>query len=461
MFDSSHTDWEQLPGGPALAAALEHVEVGRLSGFGLVEVVKASERLRSWVTAVQCEAMAELAHCADEALAETSSNPHARKATVNDIAVDEIATALVVARPTAAHRLGVALDLVDRLPATLGELRSAAIHEAQARVICRHTAVLAADDAESRRLLSEVERRVLTAARGQTPGKLRAIVDRAVQRADPGAAAERHRRAESERRVEVWPQPDGMATLAAILPADQAHAMLGVVDDFARTLGSDDSRNMDARRADCLVDLVVNGGDVRGGKPSGRTSPADTGGSPSTGHCTAGRSRRPAQAVVHVTVPISTLMGVDDEPGDLAGHGTIPADLARRVAAGPDSVWRRLLTDPTSGTLLDYGTATYRPPVVLDRYVRIRDGTCRFPGCRQSAWRGDLDHSTPFPNGPTADHNLTGLCRHHHVLKTSGRWKVEHGAGAVLTWTSPTGHRYLTAPCTLDPTTESRRTTGH
>ena len=218
MFDSSHTDWEQLPAGPELAAALERVEVGRLSGFALVEVIKASERLRSWVTAVQCEAMAELAHCADEALAETSSNPTARTRAVNDIAVDEIATALVVARPTAAQRLGVALDLVDRLPATLGELRSAAIHEAQARVICRHTAVLAADDAESRRLLGEVERRVLTVARGQTPGKLRAIVDRAVQRADPGAAAERHRRAESDRRIEVWPQPDGMATLAAILP---------------------------------------------------------------------------------------------------------------------------------------------------------------------------------------------------------------------------------------------------
>jgi len=372
MFDASHTDWEQLPAGPELAAALEHVEVGRLSGFGLVEVVKASERLRSWVTAVQCEAMAELAHCADEALAESSPNPHARTSTVNDIAVDEIATALVVARPTAAHRLGVALDLVDRLPATLGELRSALIHEAQARVICQHTAVLTADDAESRRLLGQVERRVLTTAPGQTPGKLRAIVDRAVQRADPGAAAKRHRRAESERRVEVWPQPDGMATIAAILPADRAHALYGVVDAFARTLGSDDPRSMDARRADCLVDLVVNRGDVTSDDPSGGTSPTDAGESLDTGHRIAGRSRRPAQAVVHVTVPISTLMGVCDEPGDLAGHWTIPADLARRIAAGPSSVWQRMLTDPASGTLLDYGTTTYRPPAVLDRYVRIR-----------------------------------------------------------------------------------------
>jgi len=266
MFDDSHADWAQVPAGPELATALERVEVGRLSGFGLVEVVKASERLRSWVTAVQCEAMAELAHCADEALAETSPNPHARTATVNDIAVegdchragrrpaDRRAPARNRARPGRPasgnpRRVEVRSDTrgagQDHLPA----------HRRARR---RRRRVSAAT--------GQVERRVLVAAPGQTPGRLRAIVDRAVQRADPGAASERHRRAESERRIEVWPQPDGMATLAAILPADRAHVLYGVVDAFARTLGSEDPRSMD-RRADCLVDLVVNGGDVTSDDP--------------------------------------------------------------------------------------------------------------------------------------------------------------------------------------------------
>jgi hypothetical protein len=56
----------------------------------------------------------------------------------------------------------------------------------------------------------------------------------------------------------------------------------------------------------------------------------------------------------------STLLGVDDQPAELVGHGPIPACLAREAAA--DAVWRRLVTDPLSGTVLGYGRTTYHPP---------------------------------------------------------------------------------------------------
>jgi hypothetical protein len=474
MFEDDEVDWAGLPAGPELAAALERVDLTRLSGYVLVEVIRASERLRSWSMAVQCEAMAQLAHCADEALLETSPTPGARTNAINDVAVDEIATALRIARPTAAHRLDVALTLTDRLPATLSALRSGTIHDGQARVVCQHTAVLPSADAASRTILREVERRVLTDAAELTPGRLRALVDRCVHRADPQAASKRHKRAVTERRVEVWPQPDGMAILAAMLPADQAHAAFAMIDACARALGAHDPRGMDARRADCLVDLIASRGaeafqtdtnrtDVGSDEPTAANEPAANDGSRAAeaapwapdGPDPAGRFRRPAQTIVHITVPISTLMGVADEPGELAGYGPVPAELARQIAADPNSVWRRLLTDPASGTLLDYGTTTYRPPAGLDRHVRARDGTCRFPGCRQSAWKCDLDHGVPHPDGPTSECNLAGLCRYHHDLKTSGRWHLRHGPGAVLTWTSPTGHRYQTAPATLDPAAET------
>src|SRR5207248_2123178 len=66
-----------------------------------------------------------------------------------------------------------------------------------------------------------------------------------------------------------------------------------------------------------------------------------------------GSGGNPTKVVVRVTVPISTLMGLDDQPGDLAGYGPIPAAVARDIAAG--GTWKRLLTDPVSGMLLDYG----------------------------------------------------------------------------------------------------------
>lgn len=385
--------------------------------------------------------MTELAHRAAAALPELTTTPGARVAGVNEFAVDEVAAALRIARPTALRRLATAMELTERMSATLAALRDGTIHEGQARVICHHTATLLADDADGQRVLRAVEAAVLATAAELTPGELRARVDRVLHRADPAAVNRRHRRAVAERRVELWPQPDGMATLAATLPADVAYTAYRIIDGHARTLGPDDPRGMDARRADCLTDLILDGAGLIGTPGTAADDDATA----------ASRVWRPVTTVVHVTVPITTLLGVDDEPGELAGYGPVPSEMARRIAAGANSRWRRLLTDPTNGTLLDVATTGYRPPPALDRHVRTRDGTCRFPGCRRSAWSGDLDHTVPYPHGPTAADNLTALCRHHHQLKTSGRWRVDREPGAALTWTSPTGHRYRTTPAVLHP----------
>ena len=39
----------------------------------------------------------------------------------------------------------------------------------------------------------------------------------------------------------------------------------------------------------------------------------------------------------------------------------------------------------------------YRPSTALDEFVRIRDLTCRFPGCDRPAEYCDLDHTMPWP----------------------------------------------------------------
>jgi hypothetical protein len=148
---------------------------------------------------------------------------------------------------------------------------------------------------------------------------------------------------------------------------------------------------------------------------------------------------------VQVTVPADTLLGTSDQPGHLAGYGSIPAALARRIAHDPRAVWRRLLTDPVDGRLLDYGRTTYRPPVGLDDHIRARDVTCRFPGCQHPARRCDLDHTEAYPAGPTSEHNLGALCRHHHRLKHETTWTLEQHQG-TFTWTSPTGRTYTRAP---------------
>jgi HNH endonuclease len=117
--------------------------------------------------------------------------------------------------------------------------------------------------------------------------------------------------------------------------------------------------------------------------------------------------------------------------------------MARRIAN--DATWRRILTDPVSGTLLDYGTDTYTPGAVLDAHVTTRDHTCRFPGCTRPATGCDLDHTIPWPTGPTSADNLSALCRHHHRAKHTGWTLTQHRAGH-LTWTTPTGAVHTVPP---------------
>jgi hypothetical protein len=89
----------------------------------------------------------------------------------------------------------------------------------------------------------------------------------------------------------------------------------------------------------------------------------------------------------------------------------------------------------------------YTPTAAVDRYVRLRDRTCQFPGCNRPAEFTDLDHRTAFvEGGRTTTHNLHCLCRHHHRLKHHGDWTITPNPDGMTTWTSPTGRRYRTPP---------------
>jgi hypothetical protein len=92
-------------------------------------------------------------------------------------------------------------------------------------------------------------------------------------------------------------------------------------------------------------------------------------------------------------------------------------------------------------------STAYRPPPRLKEYIAARDLTCRFPRCRQPAWRGDLDHTIPFDDGGlTCRCNLGGLCRTHHILKHHPDWKLRQIAPGVFAWTTPAGRTYTSTP---------------
>jgi hypothetical protein len=452
-----------------LALELDHstTDPAVLSDAALIDTVIGFDRITSWASARQATLLAEFARRRpkDDSLITRSDRPSA----CSEFAADEIGLALHLSRTTAANRLAMAETLVADLPGTLAAWKAGRIDSLKARAITETIYLLTPE------LRDVLETRVLLRAGQQTIAQLRAALARAVLAIDPHGAQERHEQRRQDRRVVVSPDEEGMATLWALLSAPDATAAYQRLCELARGLGADDPRGMDARRADLLAELLTgrrcaaNGNCVDedcsgdcdstdGASDTDDASDAAAGPSPADvagrGHrCgpahTAGRG--PGKPLISVIVPITMLLGLNEQPGELVGHGPIPAELAREIAA--KGTWRRVLTDPVSGALLDYGRTTYIPPAGLADFVRARDLSCRNPICRQPAARADLDHTIPYqpdpnrPGGTTSQHNLHASCRHHHRLKTHAPgWQVDQHPDSTITWTTPTGHSYTSHP---------------
>ncbi|BBX71929.1 HNH endonuclease signature motif containing protein [Mycolicibacterium psychrotolerans] len=93
----------------------------------------------------------------------------------------------------------------------------------------------------------------------------------------------------------------------------------------------------------------------------------------------------------------------------------------------------------------------YRPSARLAQFVRLRDMFCRFPGCDVPAERCDIDHSEPWPYGPTHPSNMNCKCRTHHLGKTFAEgWREVQSPDGTITFTAPDGRTYTTRPgCAL------------
>ena len=166
------------------------------------------------------------------------------------------------------------------------------------------------------------------------------------------------------------------------------------------------------------------------------------------------RLRKQRQVLrIGVVVPLTSLLDLDDTPGELADRSAlIPAEELRQLISetlGPDNSGRdevlftRLLTDD-GGRLLDVTELGRYPSRRLAEAIMIRAGTCRFPTCNVPADRCDLDHHEPWPHGPTSARNLDPLCRRHHRAKTFA-WMASVRDGDAVDWTMPDDHRYRCA----------------
>ena len=407
-----------VPGYKVLGELIQ-INPRSLGESGKLDYLAALDRQESWICALKQEALVAIA-------GEVADEDGGIFGAVDDEEREDIATALRLSPTTAQSRIDVARVLVSHLPNTISALASGEISTAHANVIAKETAT-AIRNGLSEEGIFRVEQAALAYAEFHTPGQVATKVKTTIAKFSPEEFEEIVDRARDSRRVSCYPEADGMATVVAILPAEDAQTVMKSIEAYILKRNQDDEGDAewsmlsaDMKRADALTYIAS----------QALASMADD----------VRPHRRPIS--IGVAVDLQTLLGLAENPGQLAGYGAIPASVARRLAA--DGNWQRFISDPTTGNLLDFGREKYTPPQELVDYLLARDRVCRFPGCRRTGQSSDIDHALSWEGGgETNPANLGLLCRRHHRMKTHGGWKLESNADGSCTWESPVGKQFF------------------
>jgi len=345
--------------------------------------------------------------------------------------VAEVACVLAVSERTAGALLSEAHELTTTLPLTLAALQAGNISWQHARAMVDETASLnpaGAAALEAHFLDPDAPNPAQGCPAGElVPSRFRHKARTWRERHHPDSIEKRHTKSALDRRLEFAPDRDGMAWLSAYLPADQAAGIWARTTTAARALqGPAEARTLTQLRADAASTWLL------GGTAEHVPSPS---------------------AQVLVTVPVFALMGITDEPAMLDGYGPIPVSVASRLMAESSTSFHRVLTDPRDGAPLEIGRTSYRIPVSMRQWLRMRDGKCPFPGCTNQSLDNEADHLLAWADGGTTGiTNLGQPCPKHHRLKHTTAWTPTGGsADTPPGWTSPTGRHYTSEQQDWEP----------
>jgi hypothetical protein len=385
---------------------------------GLIDSIAHLERMEASIAAHKAELvdqarqwseLIEAAH--DDADRGWNASVRARR-----VVVTELACALRLPERTAESLVADSQELLSSLPQTFGALNSGTISWRHARSLIEHARSIPAGS------VPDFEDAAVPFAEKFTVAQFDRKARVLRERIHPDGIEERHERAAADRSIDLQPGRDGMAWLSAYLPAPTAHGIYNRVTDLALAQqGAGEARTLTQLRADLFAELLLDG--VADPQRDSGIRPR-----------------------VLITVPALTLLDRSDEPAVLEGYGPIAIETALDLAAEAPS-FTRILTHPETGAVLSVGRDRYAVPADLRTWLRVRDGTCRFPGCSRGARLCEIDHTTDWQHGGETSHeNLAHLCPAHHRLKHMTSWRVRQRDRGAIEWTSPAGKRYSTEP---------------
>ncbi|KLO43831.1 HNH nuclease [Mycobacterium nebraskense] len=403
----------------------------------LVEVIESTHRRESMLVARRMAAVAALLRHR-VTTAERPERPREYAAIDGfEQTAAEVAAAMNLSPVGASYLVSYAEALDTRLPRVAALLAEGRTDWRTVRLIISRT-----DLVTDEKLIAKIDQSLAERIgnwHGWSKQRIINAVDAAVRTTDPDAARERRLAAEADRHIGISTKDDGMADIYGSVAATTATAFDRRLSQLAKQVCPADPRTLDQRRADALAALAEGRGLACAcGQPECPNRPGDNS-DPPTG----------AQVVINVVASDRTVHADGAEPGYVEGYGVIDADQVRQLAAAASI----LVADPVTSPV---EALRYQPSAALERAVRCRDLTCRFPGCSRPAVVCDLDHTIPFNHqnpaagGLTVADNLKCLCRQHHRLKTFGGWRDKQLADGTVVWLSPTGRTYRTSPAGAD-----------
>jgi hypothetical protein len=441
----------QLPDADSLRSAADAGVVAAIAECARVEAAAAARRLAAIAELVgrRADGPTDCAHWSCDNW---------------DAIAAEVAAAQGISHAMASGQMYLGVALGNRLPRVAALFAQGALSARLASSIVWHTDLI--KDPDTLRLVDETLAQDATHFGPLSVSKTAQAIDAIVDRHDP-AAVRRARAGGRGRDVVISPADDhsGTANLWGSLFANDAAVLERRLTQLAHDVCRGDPRTLAQRRADALGALAAGADRLACGCGS---TDCPTGGDPDP---------RAAAVVIHVVAEQAALdaapdphtsgerplrpitsettlaeaLAPDPEPdipasprppaAHLFGGATLPAPMVAELIRGGANV--RPVRHPGDAP----PEPGYRPSAELERFVRCRDMTCRFPGCDCPAEFADIDHTIPYPWGPTCASNLKCLCRKHHLLKTFWTaWLDEQYPDGTIVWTSPSGQKYLTRP---------------
>lgn len=327
-----------------------------------------------------------------------------------------LAWRLGITRNTANEKVRVARAL-ERLPLTSEAMASGQLSFSKVRALTRVAT-------------PNSERELLTYARSISAGGLERFV-RSWREIDGEDEAARERRLHARRTLSVFPGEDGMYVVRGRLMPEVAAVLMRAIEAASDALFAVEGRG-------------VGGG---GGGADAEDDPEEA------DRRAAARRRADALGLLAERALADGLNGSRTERYQVVVHlaeggahlddgAAVTAVTAQRLACDAGRVD---VTHATDGSVLDVGRRTRTVPASLRRALEVRDGGCRFPGCRSRFT--DAHHIVHWTDGgETRLDNLMLLCKRHHRRVHEGGVTVCMDRDRQVVFFTPEGKAIPGAP---------------